>query len=194
MGFMTRLATLLKADAHGMVDALEDKALMLRQHVREAGDELARKRAAVEMLEVEEKGLKSEARDLGDRKKKLDDDVTLALREDEEDLARFAVAKILPLTRRIQGIERRLEALGGERAELSDELARQEAEFERLENQARAYLVSLGQASLGRDGLGQTDTDTAWWEPVADEEIEIELLRRRQAPASGEADAAMGGA
>ena len=52
MSWLTRTATLLRADAHGVVDALEDKALMLRQHVREAAAELGRKRCHVEALDA----------------------------------------------------------------------------------------------------------------------------------------------
>ncbi len=59
MGLMTRLTTLAKADAHGVVDALEDKALTLRQHVREAGAELDRKRCRIEALEAEDQELRS---------------------------------------------------------------------------------------------------------------------------------------
>jgi hypothetical protein len=44
MRLPARLSTLAKADAHGVVDALEDKALVLRQQVREAAAELDRKR------------------------------------------------------------------------------------------------------------------------------------------------------
>ena len=36
MKFFDRLTTLIKADAHGVVDALEERSLLLRQHVREA--------------------------------------------------------------------------------------------------------------------------------------------------------------
>ena len=36
MSLWTRWTTLIRADAHGVVDALEDKALVLRQHLRDA--------------------------------------------------------------------------------------------------------------------------------------------------------------
>lgn len=45
MSLFDRLSTLLRADVHGMVDALEDPSLILRQALREAEGELVRKRA-----------------------------------------------------------------------------------------------------------------------------------------------------
>ena len=175
MGLLTRMATLLRADAHGVVDALEDKALTLRQHVREAGAELARKKSRREAFAAERKELEDEAAAIAKGKEKLEDDVALALAEDQEDLARFSIRKILPLGRRSDSIERRLETLRGEQAELVEELERQEEEYQRLEARARAYLHRVGHPEAEREGA-----TGGWWEPVADEEVELELLRRRK--------------
>lgn len=174
MGLLTRMTTLLRADAHGVVDALEDKALMLRQHVREAAAELARKKSRVEAMAAEDKELEAEAAAVDAEKEKLDGDVALALAEGKEDLARFAIRKLLPLARRTDSIERRREALRDERAELAQELERQQGEFERLEARARAYLDRARSPEARREGAGP------WWEPVADEDVELELLRRRK--------------
>lgn len=175
MGLLTRMATLLRADAHGMVDALEDKALTLRQHVREAGAELARKKSRVEAFAAEEKELEAEAAAIEGEKAKLETDVELALAEGQDDLARFAIRKVLPLGRRGDAIARRLEALRGERAGFAEELERQEAEYQRLEAQVRAYLERARRPEHSPEG-----PCGGWWEPVADEEVELELLRRRQ--------------
>lgn len=179
MGFLARLTTLAKADAHGVVDALEDKALLLRQHVREAAAEVDRKRCRLEALAAEDKDLRSEAERVGERAAALDEDVELALAGDKEDLARYAAAKLLPLRHGAARIERRLEELAGERRELEAQLAGQQAELERLEQRVRGYL-----ARQGADGGGLAAfTDLA----VTDEDVELELLRRRQGPEKGAA-------
>jgi phage shock protein A len=170
------MATLLTADAHGVVDALEDKALTLRQHVREAGAELARKKSRLEAFAAEAKDLEDEAAAVAKEKARLEADVELALAEDQEDLARFTLRKLLPLGRRTEALERRREALRREHAELAAEIDRQQPELERLEAQARAYLHRVGHPEGTREGA----FGPGWWEPVADEEVEIELLRRRK--------------
>ncbi len=181
MKLASRLSTLFKADAHGVVDALEDRALVLRQHVREAAAELARKRCRLESFDVEEKDLAAEAEAIAEEKQKLDGDIALALSDGAEELARFAIKKLLPLRQREALIERRREALSREHAELTEELAGQQAEFEELERRARGYLARLEQPGAGLEaGPG-----ASWHEPVADEEVELELLRRRPSAAKG---------
>ncbi len=179
MSFLNRLTTLAKADAHGVVDALEDKALLLRQHVREAGEELERKRCRIAALDTEEKDLVARAAAVSVKKAALEDDVRLALAEGEDDLARFAIKKLLPLGERLGSIERRREALAKERAELQEELGRQEAEYDELKERIRGYL-----ASHGKDEPWAVGAEEDLYSPaVADEEVELELLRRKKAAA-----------
>ncbi len=171
MGLFTRLSTLARADAHGVVDALEDKALVLRQQVREAAAELDRKRCRIDALLAEDKDLRAEAERISERRTALEEDVELALAGDKDELARYAIKKLLPLRHGAAEIERRLEALAGERAGLEQQLAEQEAEFELLESRVKGYLARLGDDAGGVRAF----TDLA----VTDQDVELELLRRR---------------
>lgn len=173
MGLLTRLSTLAKADAHGVVDALEDKALVLRQQVREAAAELDRKRCRIDALEAEDKDLRTEAERLGERRAALEEDVELALAGDKDELARYAIKKLLPLRHGAAEIERRLETLAEERGALEQQLAEQEAEFELLESRVKGYLARHGEEAGGVRAF----TDLA----VTDQDVELELLRRRAA-------------
>ena len=171
MGLIDRLRTLARADAHGVVDALEDKALMLRQHLRDARAELERKRCAVEALGAEDKDLEAEAARVRNRSEAFDRDVALALRDGKEVLARYAVRQLLPLRQGTEQIRERRAAIVQERAALEDELARQEVEFRHLEQRVKAHL-----ARLERDPSSLAlFTDHV----VTDEDVELELLRRR---------------
>ena len=53
MDLIDRIARLVRADAHGVVDALEERGLLLRQHLREAELEVLQKRARVDALGLE---------------------------------------------------------------------------------------------------------------------------------------------
>jgi phage shock protein A len=176
MGLMNRLNILVKADAHGVVDAIEDRSLLLKQHVREAELELNRKRARLGALQAEQKTLEEDSRRTKDKIKSLDEDVTLAVGGGKEDLARFAIKKLLPLRRRLKHMEDRLKEIGEEEASLSGTVGEQEEEFENLRARVRTYLAQAGSSSEMAD---------PFCEPlVEDEEIEIELLRRMQKGAS----------
>ena len=174
MGIFARLSTLARADAHGVVDALEDKALMLRQQVREAAAELDRKRCRIEALDAEDQDLRAETERISERRVALEEDVELALAGDKDELARYAIKKLLPLRHGAAEIERRREALAGERAGLEQLLAEQEAEFELLESRVKGYLARQGDA-----GGVRAFTDLT----VTDQDVELELLRRRAAKA-----------
>jgi len=177
MSLMNRLSILAKADAHGVVDAIEDRSLLLKQHVREAELELNRKRARAGALEAEAKSLDDESRRTRDKIKNLDEDVTLAVESGKDDLARFAIKKLLPLRRRLKHMEERLKAISKEQESLSEMLAEQEGEFESLRNRVRVYLAQAGTSS---------DLVDPFCEPVVeDEDVEIELLRRMQQKKEG---------
>lgn len=177
MSLMNRLNILVKADAHGVVDAIEDRSLLLKQHVREAELELSRKRARLGAFQAEQKTLEDESRRSRDKIKSLDEDVTLAVEGGKDDLARFAIKKLLPLRRRLKRMEERLKEIVKEQESLSEVLTEQEGELESLRTRVRAYLAHAGTSS---------DLADPFCEPVVeDEEVEIELLRRMQPQKKG---------
>ena len=144
MGLLSRLSHVMKADAHGVVDALEDRRLLLRQTLREAELELDRKRARLEALGAELTGLGIAESKLKSDTAKLDRDVTLALEKDEEDLARFAVRRLLPLQQEQRRLSERRGQVETQREELSTRLEAQEQDFEHLKSRVRAQLEACG--------------------------------------------------
>jgi len=172
MSLLTRLTTLAKADAHGVVDALEDKALVLRQHLRAAGAELERKTCRIKALAAEDLDLRREAGGYRERIGVLETDIELALSGSKEELARYAITKLLPLRHSVQRIEIRLEVLSEERVDLENRLSEQQAEYELLDQRVRGYLAR--QTDEDRGAASFTDLI------VTEEDVEIELLRRRK--------------
>jgi len=166
-----RIATLLRADAHGVVDSLEERGLLLRQHLRDAELELLQKRAQLEALGEEEERLREERRRLGERLEALDQDVELALQGEKEELARFAIQRLLPEQREATALETQLEEVTKARGRLAEKLATQDRAMEELRNRSRSYLQRS--RACPDDLLGAP--------AVADEEVELELLRRRGA-------------
>jgi phage shock protein A len=172
-----RLATLVRADAHGVLEALEERSLLLKQSLRDAELALLEKRAHAEALAEEEARGRRRAERCRAEIAALDEDVALALAGEREELARFAIRRLLPLRRELAELEREGVALAASRAALAERIAEQEARFEELRERVRARLA---RAAAGDDG------DCAPGPPPVDEaEVELELLRRRGA-AGGE--------
>jgi len=172
MGFLTRVTTLLKADAHGMVDAVEDRALLLKQHLREAEAELERKRARKEALESEQRELSEEAGRAEKEIARLEDDISLAMKGEKEELARFAIKKLLTFRHRREQAKRQIQRITEEREELVKALEKQERELEELRIRVKGYLAKV---------RFQYETEPLFVEPVIEEQdVELELLRRKQ--------------
>jgi phage shock protein A len=168
---LDRMTTLLKADAHGMVEALEDRALLVKQYLREAELELLQKRARCEALTDEERRISEEIERLRKQANALDEDVALALEQQKQDLARFAMRRLLTRRKDLAQLEAQLCEVREAREALRERLEAQEGAFEEMRQRARARL----------DAFRRVDDSEGWLgEPVvADEEVELELLRRR---------------
>ena len=170
MNFLDRLTLLLKADAHGVLEQLEERTLLAKQHLREAELELDRKRAQMHACGEESRRLGEEADVLEREIASLDADVELAIAGAKEDLARFSVRKLLPMRRAAECARRRTAELDQERARLAETLAVQERQLEELRAQVRTRIAAA--RSAGGDAFVRPA-------PAADEEVELELLRRR---------------
>ena len=173
MRLFDRIATMLRADAHGVVESLEERGLLLKQYLREAEIEVNQKRARSEAVREEEKRLGEALGRAREEIRALDEDVALALAGDKEDLARFAIRRLLPKRAEVKSFQARHEERGAEACALAERLAAQEEQFESLRTRVRAEL------------LRESEPTVSSWPhscggAVADEEVEIELMRRRR--------------
>jgi phage shock protein A len=168
--FLQRMTRLIRADAHGIIESLEDRTLLLKQHLREAELELQHKRARLATLADEEQRLVETASRLERAIETLDRDTQLALEGGREDLARFAIRKLLPKRNEADALHNRIAEIRAERDRITPKLASQEAEFEALRDRIREQLVAAARAELS--GAPAPD-----WR-AAEEEVEMELLRR----------------
>jgi phage shock protein A len=173
MRLFERMTLLVKADAHGVLDQLEERALLARQHLREAELEVDRKRAHREALGEEERRVAEQAGRLQTEVTALDQDVELALRGGRDELAHFAVRRLLPKRRALEALRVRAAEIGDARTRLAERLEEQERSLEDLQLRVKTRLAAA------RSGTAFEAPDLH--AEVPDEEVELELLRRREA-------------
>ncbi len=174
--WLDRLSTFLRADAHGVLDVLEDRALLLRQHLRDAERAADEERARLDALACEEERLGEALRRRGEAVGSLDADVERALAAGEEELARFAVGRLLPERRAAAELEARRGLVHAEREKRSARLEEREGRLGELRDRART--------EWARARRTRSEDEPFPGAPVAAEEIELELLRRRGGEAS----------
>ncbi|MBW2273980.1 MAG: PspA/IM30 family protein [Deltaproteobacteria bacterium] len=174
MKIVERFNRLLRSDVHGMLEQLEERSLLLKQHLREAEMELARKRAEAEALEEEERRLGEELARSEEAVRTLDADVELALAQGEDDLARFAVRRLLPHRKAAEELARRAGEVKEARQRLGERLEEQSRDFGELRERVR---VRLAAAREERERTTPELSEVG----VANEEVDFEILRRRSA-------------
>ena len=108
MQFIDRLARLVKSDAHSILDQLEERSLLLKQHLRDAELALNQKRDQADALAEEQRRLREEEQRLDARVAALDEDVELALAGEKEELARFAVRRLIPVRETSRDVKARI--------------------------------------------------------------------------------------
>ena len=168
MKILDRLTTLVKADAHGVLEQLEERSLLAKQHLREAELELDRKRAQLDAWEAESRQLAEQAERLEVEVRRLDEDVELALEGGKEELARFSLRKLLPKRRAAEAARQRIQEIETGRGRLAETLAEQESRLETLRTEVTRRLRSP-------DPIGESLRPLQ----AEEEEVELELLRRR---------------
>lgn len=173
MHLFNRIATLLKADAHGVIESLEERSLLLKQYVREAEIDLQRKRARLDSIREEDHRLGETLARCEAEVCSLDEDVELALKGGKDELARFAIRRLLPRRTQVKVLRDEMQQRRAEAATLAARVAVQEQQFETLCTRVRAELAHAD----------EVEVSTAWMNEhgVADEDVEIELMRRSQA-------------
>ena len=115
MRLVHRFFQLAKADAHGVLDSVEDRGLVLKQCLREAELEVERKRARKSELAERIERQQRDAEQLRQRAQALDADIRLAMEGGQESLTRYSI-------RRWLGNQKRSEHAALERRELEAEL------------------------------------------------------------------------
>lgn len=164
-----RISTLLAADAHGVVESLEERSLLLKQYLREAERALDHTRARLESVRDDLKCVAREITHHEGELRALDEDVELALGGGKDDLARFAIRRLLPHRRALAAAHARLAERQTEEAELAALVLQREGRLDALRSRVRAA------AACGRSHDDLPCAPAA----VAEEDVELELMRRR---------------
>ena len=168
MSIFQRLKTTMTADAHGMLDAIEDRALLLRQYVRDAETELARKRGKLQLLELELRALAKDEKATAAELSDLEADAQVALGAENDELSRFALKGVLLRRARQRRQAERREELSRESQELSRVIAEQSDRYDTLKERVEAELQATGAGASAVPG-----------DVISDEQVELELLRRK---------------
>jgi phage shock protein A len=183
MTILSRLLHLCKADLHGVMDQIEDKGLLLKQHLREMEEVLSEQREHRVELQRACRQLQKELEQQEEEQAKLSTEVDLAIGKDKDDLAKMLIRRRRTMLASCAEKERQLARLVEEEAELGDALGKEQQRYDELKARATEYfrlqkLRGAAEGFAGQDGCGLSPS-------CNDEEIEFELLQRKEAMRQG---------
>ncbi len=183
MGIFSRLVRLCRSDLHGVMDQLEDKDLLLKQYLREMGDDLNQKKAR--LARMTQTGQEIE-RDLAGRRKtleQLETDLNLSVTREKDDIARMLIRKRRTLEAGCVRLQHQLERLREELGGLAETLEQQTLQYEQLKVKAAAFHQQAEQNRAETPDV--FDEAPFQWASPSEEEIELELLQRKEALNTG---------
>jgi phage shock protein A len=183
MAILTRILRLWKADLHGVMDQIEDKPLLLKQYLREMEETLRGKEAHLEQLRQTARRLQREVDLRGQELDRLEADLDLALRKEKDEIARMLIRKRLAQHGLREQLVRQIQTVEEEAALMADKLQHQRLQYDQLKIKAASACQQAEQA--GRHAPESVCGAERAWAPPSDEEIELELIQRKEALREG---------
>lgn len=179
MRIFTRIIRLCKADLHGVMDQIEDKELLLKQYLREMEASLQEKENQLDQISRREESIRRDLELRGEEVEKLEKDVTLSLRKEKDDIARLLIRKQGGQKAMCDQLRMGLRTLEAQQQQVARIVAEQRLQYDQLKIRAEAFYGREQQHTLDAAFAILGDTCVC---PVMDEkEIELELLRRKEA-------------
>ncbi len=174
MTLMHRVARLFRADAHALLDRIEEPDLTLRQAVQEMREELDGERRRSDLLKQEVKALARQRTESSGEFKRLGEQLDVCIEADNDDLARGLIRRRLEIQRLDQSLAAREVDRREQLEGLQTRLAEQAARLQAMRQKA--------------DLLAPCDPESTYSnspfpvpEPlVRDEEVEVALLEERR--------------
>lgn len=183
MGIMTRFARLCRADIHGMMDQLEDKGLVLKQCLREMEESIAADQARLGRLRSGLEQLEDGREKYLREREKLEADVTAAVEKEKDAIARMLIRKLKTLDRHLEVMADQSNTLKKQTDALSAGLNARKQEYDQLKLRSETWLRSRENAKW-EETVCRIMPQPACAQ-FSDEEVELELIRRKDAVRGG---------
>ncbi len=183
MAIMTRFVRLCKADIHGVMDQLEDKGLVLKQYLRDMEQEIDRKEGMIKKMVASRDQAQQECEKYTREIEKLEQDLSVAIEKDKDDIARVLIRKLKPLVYHRDELGRHMEALDHEVTQLGKCIEGQRLQYEQLQLRCTEYFQAVEREAWDK-AMSDIVPHRFSREP-SEEEVELELLQRKESIKGG---------
>jgi phage shock protein A len=165
------------------MDQIEDQGLILKQCLREMAASLARKQARLSKMNAAHQEVAGELRKYRREREKIEQDIRAALEKDRDGIARLLIRKLKTAERHIDTLEAQEDSLERRIEAAKESLDNQRQEYERIQLRSETYLQRT-EARPWEEAISRAAPEDVHC-AVAEEEIELELIRRKEAMKGG---------
>jgi len=183
VGILSRAVRLCKADLHGVMDQMEDKDLLLRQHLREMQAAMAGRQARIDQLEETLRAAKRNRSRVTQQLQNLEEDLDRAVARGRDDIARMLIRKVIPFRKSVAQMTRHMEETAQHLAEEQDRLGAERLAYDETRRRVVVARERARSTTLMPE-MGSAEAGEERWAP-SEEEIDWELLQRKEAAGSG---------
>ncbi len=177
MGIVTRMLRLFRADLHGVMDHIEDKQLLLKQYLREMETSLQQKETRLQQIVQTMRHMERDLELRSENIAKLEKDLDLALHKEKDEIARLLIRKQRVQKSAWEQKQRQVQLLAEEKEQLSRLIDDQRCRYDQLKIKSANFLRQAEPCRFEEAEalMGPTADPYA----ADDEEIELELMRRK---------------
>jgi phage shock protein A len=175
MAIINRITRLFTADAHDVLDRLEEPDALLRQAIREMEAACTRQALALKQLQVERTQVHNRSNSIRQTLTAINEEIDLSFQANNEPLIRRSLRRRLEGERLIQMLEQRLCRLDESIAEQSPMAEQQRQRLEAMRQKAALYDADC--ASTVSESTRCSADDIC----ISEADIDLALLREKQA-------------
>ena len=179
MGIITRVVKIFKADIHGVMDQLEDPSLLLKQHLRDMEEVLNDKEVKLKKLLASRDQAQQDYDRFTRQGEKLEQDLNVAIEKKKDDIAKMLIKKRIPLNNLCDELMRHMDTLDQKITRFRKRLDEQHLLYDQLKQRSAAYFHREEMMQWG-ETISKIIPENFHVE-LSEKEIELELLRRKEA-------------
>lgn len=176
MTIMSRIERLFKADAHGVLDWLEDSEAILKQSVRDMETEIAQGEQRLADLNRKADRLHAFVATVEAKRSELEDQINICFEEDNAELARTFIRKKLETEKRLKSAASLVADVVAKQEAQQQKLKQQREQLDAIVEKMQLFVDSTAEATPQETVSGFESASIA----VTDEEVEIAFLHEKR--------------
>lgn len=171
MAIFTRLARLLRADLHALLDRMEAPDVLLQQSLREMTAELQQRQQEQQRRKQQLHALQQRSQTLQQQCDQQQSELALCLDGDNDTLARTLLRRQLEAVQLIQQLQQQHQRVQSEFDQAAAELQQRQSELQSLQAQAECWLDQAAEAN-------PVDVEARY--AVTEADVELALLKAKK--------------